>query len=109
MERHHIFSVALIASAISGMLSPAMFIVAIFSWVWMPPFLLGSAGMIFFASMLVTATATLLVAGVPAALFERFSGTRDDRTALWIWAWSAILLALLGLAWRFGHMSAPTP
>ena len=29
MERHHIFSVALIASAISGMLSPAIFIVAI--------------------------------------------------------------------------------
>lgn len=49
MERHHIFSLALVASAISGMLSPAMFIVAIFSWVWMPPFLLGSAGLIFFA------------------------------------------------------------
>jgi hypothetical protein len=107
MERHHIFSVVLVASAISGMLSPAMFIVAVFSWVWMPPFLLGSAGLIFFASMIVTSTATLLLAGVPAALYERVAGVRDDRTALWIWAASAIAIALVGLGWRFGLTASP--
>jgi hypothetical protein len=100
MQRHHIFSIALVASAVNGMISPAMVIVAIFGWVWLPPFMLGSAGMIFFASMLVTATGTLLLAGVPAALYERATGARADPTSLWIWAGSAVLLMVLGLAWR---------
>lgn len=100
MKPHHIFSVALVASAINGMFSPAMLIVAIFSWVWMPPYLLGSAGAIFFASMLVTATGTLLLAGVPAALYERFTGDRASPVGLWIWAGSAILLVAQGIAWR---------
>ena len=100
MQRHHVFSIALVASAISGMVSPAMLVVALFSWVWMPPFLLGSAGMIIFASMIVTATATLLLAGLPAALYERLTGERATATSLWIWAGSAMLLALLGAAWR---------
>lgn len=100
MKRHHVFSIALVASAINGMISPAMLIVAIFGWVWMPPFLLGSAGMILFASMLVTSTGTLLLAGVPAALYERVTGARGNDMSLWIWAGAAILLALQGLAWR---------
>jgi hypothetical protein len=100
MKPHHIFSMALVASALNGMFSPAMLIVAIFSWVWMPPYLLGSAGSIFFASMLVTATGTLLLAGVPAALYERVTGDRSSPVALWIWAGSAILLVAQGLAWR---------
>ena len=44
MERHNIFSIVLLSSAINGMVSPATTIVAIFAWVWMPPFLLGSLG-----------------------------------------------------------------
>lgn len=107
MERHNIFALALLASAINGMLSPAMVIVAIFSWVWLPSFLLGNAGLVFFLSMLVTATATLLVSGVPAALYERLVGDPSGRGALWIWAWTAIALTLLGLGWRFGHMPLP--
>jgi hypothetical protein len=107
MERHHIFSIVLIVSAISGMISPAMMIVAIFSWIWLPSFMLGSTGLIFFLSMLVTATGTLLLAGVPAALYERGVGDPTGRRTLWIWAASATLLMLAGMAWRFGH--APPP
>lgn len=104
MERHNIFSIVLIAAGISGMTSPAMMIVAIFSWIWLPSFMLGSTGMIFFLSMLVTATGTALVAGVPAALYERLAGDPDGRTTLWIWAACTTLLMLAGLAWRFGHV-----
>jgi len=107
MERHDIFSIAVLASAVSGMVSPAMTIVAIFSWVWMPPFLMGSPGLVFFLSMLVTATGTLLLSGVPAALYERFVGDPGGRAALWIWAAGAVALMLLGLGWRFGHMPLP--
>jgi len=107
MERHNIFSLVLLVSAINGMTSPAMIIVAIFSWIWMPPFLIGNAGLVFFLSMLVTATGTLLVAGVPAALYERLVGDPTGRRALWIWAVTAIALTLVSLGWRFGHMPLP--
>jgi hypothetical protein len=107
MERHNIFSIVLIASAISGMVSPAMMIVAIFSWIWLPSFMLGSPGLIFFLSMLVTATATLLLAGVPAALYERTGGDPTGHRTLWIWAGSSVLLMLAGLAWRFGYSPPP--
>ncbi|MFZ9632791.1 MAG: hypothetical protein ACO3EK_02905 [Alphaproteobacteria bacterium] len=107
MERHNIFSIAVLASAVSGMVSPAMTIVAIFSWVWMPPFLMGSPGLVFFLSMLVTATGTLLLSGVPAALYERLAGDPDGRAARCIWAAGAVALLLLGLGWRFGHMPLP--
>lgn len=100
MKPHQIFSIVLVASAINGMISPAMLIVAIFSWVWMPPFLLGSAGTIFFVSMLVTATGTLLVAGVPAALYERIAGVRTGDAPLWVWAGAAVLIAVQGILWR---------
>ena len=107
MERHNIFSIVLIAAAINGMVSPAMMIVAIFSWIWLPSFMLGSTGLIFFLSMLVTATATLLIAGVPAALYERASGDATGRGGLWVWAASSVLLMAASLAWRFGY--APPP
>lgn len=106
MERHNIFSIVLVASAINGMISPAMTIVAIFSWIWLPSFMLASTGLIFFLSMLVTATATLLLSGVPAALYERAGDDPSGRRTLWIWAACAVLLMLSGLAWRFGHAAA---
>jgi len=77
MERHNIFSIAVLASAVSGMVSPAMTIVAIFSWVWMPPFLMGSPGLVFFLSMLVTATGTC---SCPACPLRSTSGSRAIRT-----------------------------
>ncbi|MBL8702003.1 MAG: hypothetical protein JNK67_26710 [Alphaproteobacteria bacterium] len=107
MERHNIFALALLAAAINGMVSPAMVIVAIFSWIWMPPFLLGNAGLVFFLSMLVTATGTLLLSGVPAALYERLVGDPTGRVALWIWAATSIAITLVNLGWRFGHMPVP--
>jgi hypothetical protein len=107
MERHNIFSIVLLSSAINGMVSPATTIVAIFAWVWMPPFLLGSAGLVLFASMLVTSTGALLLAGVPAALFERLAGDPTGRNALWIWAGASVALMLGSLGWRFGHMPLP--
>lgn len=106
MERHDIFAVAVLASAIAGMTSPATTIVAIFSWIWMPPFLAGSPGVAYFLSMLVTATGTLLVSGVPAAAYERLAGDPGGRGALLVWAMGAVALMLLGLGWRFGPIAA---
>jgi len=82
MERHNIFSIVLVASAINGMISPAMTIVAIFSWIWLPSFMLASTGLIFFLSMLVTATATLLLLRLGALTAEpRYRAAADGALA----------------------------
>jgi hypothetical protein len=45
-------------------------------------------------SSLMVSTATIIVGGIPAALYERYAGAREDSTegSLWIWlAGTAIL------------------
>jgi hypothetical protein len=58
-----------------------------------------------FASLMVS-TATIIIGGIPAALYERFSGEKDDSTeaSLWIWlAGTAILtIPAIGNFFHFG-------
>jgi hypothetical protein len=41
-------------------------------------------------------TATIIIAGIPAAIYERFAGARDDSTpaSLWIWLAGVAVLTL---------------
>ncbi len=102
MQRHHIFSIVLVASAISGILSPVVAIFWVLAPLWIPSWLPVGPEIIFYLCSLMAATTTLLMSGVPAALYERLIDARDDRRTLWIWAVSACGLMLLGLAWRLG-------
>ena len=45
---------------------------------------------------LMASTATIIVGGIPAALYERFIGAKDDSTvvSLWIWLAGTALLTL---------------
>lgn len=58
-----------------------------------------------FASLMVS-TGTIILAGIPAAIYERYVGARDDSTvvSLWIWlAGTAILtLPAIGNFLQFG-------
>jgi hypothetical protein len=51
-------------------------------------------------------TATLILAGIPAALYERYVGAKDDSTdaSLWIWLAGTAILAMpaVGNFLRFG-------
>ncbi len=107
MQRHHIFSIVLVASAISGILSPIVAIFWVLAPLWIPSWLPVCPQLLFYLCSLMAATATLLMSGVPAALYERLVGDPDDRHALWVWAASAIGMMSLGLVWRFGM--APVP
>ncbi len=106
MQRHHIFSIVLVASAISGILSPLVAIFWILAPLWIPSWLPVGPEIIFYLCSLMAATTTLLLSGVPAALYERLIRDQDGTRALWIWAASACGLMLLGLAWRFGMAPA---
>lgn len=52
-----------------------------------PALLFGSVPLTLMFSSLMVATATIILGGVPAALYERFIGAKDDsnETSLWIW------------------------
>jgi hypothetical protein len=59
-----------------------------------PALLFGSVPLTLMFASLMVSTATIIVGGIPAALYERFVGAKDDstETSLWIWlAGTAIL------------------
>lgn len=61
-----------------------------------PALLFGSTGLTLMFSSLVVSTATIILAGIPAALYERYAGVKDDSDAvsLWIWLAGTALLTL---------------
>lgn len=71
-----------------------------------PSLLFGSTALTLMFSSLMVSTATIIIAGIPAAIYERFAGAKDDSTvvSLWIWlAGTAILtLPAIGNFFQFG-------
>jgi hypothetical protein len=61
-----------------------------------PALLFGNVSLTLMFSSLMVSTATIILAGIPAALYERFVGAKDDSTdiSLWIWLAFAGLLTL---------------
>ena len=61
-----------------------------------PALLFGSVvADLMFASLMVS-TATIILGGIPAAIYERFVGAKDDSTevSLWIWLAGTAILTL---------------
>jgi hypothetical protein len=58
--------------------------------------LFGNVSLIAFFASLMVSTATLILAGMPAALYERYVGAKDDSTeaSLWIWLAGTAILAI---------------
>jgi hypothetical protein len=95
MERHWYY----IGIAFFGMIN------GLFNQLWLlftlihvqilaPALLFGSVGLTLMFSSLMVSTATIILGGIPAAIYERFAGAKDDSpvTSLWIWlAGTAIL------------------
>lgn len=61
-----------------------------------PALLFGSVPMTLMFSSLMVSTATIILAGIPAALYERFIGAKDDSpvASLWIWLAGTAILTL---------------
>jgi hypothetical protein len=54
-----------------------------------PALLFGSVPLTLMFSSLMVATGTIILGGIPAALYERFVGARDDSTEASLWIWLA--------------------
>jgi hypothetical protein len=91
-----------IAIAFFGMInglpfySPAYLLTLRYSAQLMAAPLFGSVALIAYFHCLMVSTITVILAGIPAALYERFVGAEDDSTevSLWIWLAGTALLAL---------------
>jgi uncharacterized membrane protein YcfT len=61
-----------------------------------PALLFGSTSLTLMFSSLMVSTATIIIAGIPAAIYERIIGAKDDSTigSLWIWLAGTALLTL---------------
>jgi len=71
-----------------------------------PALLFGSTGLTLMFSSLMVSTATIILAGIPAALYERFAGIKDDSTLVSLWIWLAgtgiLTLPAMGNFLEFG-------
>ena len=61
-----------------------------------PALLFGSTSLTLLFSSLMVSTATIILGGIPAAIYERVTGAKDDSTeaSLWIWLAGTALLTL---------------
>jgi hypothetical protein len=61
-----------------------------------PALLFGSVPLTLIFSSLMVSTATIILAGIPAALYEHFVGAKEDSTevSMWIWLAGTALLTL---------------
>jgi hypothetical protein len=78
----------------------------LFAKVLAPALLFGSESLTLMFASLMVSTATIILGGIPAALYERYAGAREDSTevSLWIWLAGTALLTLpaIGNFFQFG-------
>ena len=53
------------------------------------PVFFGSGGLTRLFASLMVSTATIILGGIPAAIYERFVGAKDDSTEASLWIWLA--------------------
>lgn len=87
-----------VIAIINGLISPFVFTLFQAAPVWLPYFALGQLQVVIYLCSLAVTTLTLLFAGVPAALYERVTGTRtEEGLSYWIWLGGVIVLTLPGV------------
>jgi hypothetical protein len=96
MERNFYYIGIAFFGMINGIFSPLSFFAYFWSKVFMSFPLFESEPLIFYFGALMLSTATIILGGIPAAIYERLAGIRDDSTvtSLWIWLAGTAILAV---------------
>jgi uncharacterized membrane protein len=55
-----------------------------------PALLFGSVGLTLMFASLMVSTATIIIGGIPAAIYEHVVGAKDDSTNVSLWIWLAV-------------------
>jgi hypothetical protein len=97
MERHWYYIGIAFFGMVNGIFNQLFLLFALIHvQILAPALLLGSVPLTLMFSSLMVSTATVIVAGIPAAIYERFVGAKDDSTeaSLWIWLAGTAILTL---------------
>lgn len=97
MERQFYFIGIAFFGMINGLFNQVWLLFALIHvQVLAPALLFGSTGLTLMFSSLMVSTATIILGGIPAAIYERFAGIKDDSNvvSLWIWLGATAVLAL---------------
>jgi hypothetical protein len=96
MTPQALFVATVAVCLVNGLVSPMLGPVWHLHPVWMPEIVPATRETVFYGASLIVATATLLLAALPAAIAEHGFGVRLERAML-VWLGAAVLLTLLGL------------
>lgn len=97
MDRNLYFVGIAFFGMINGLFNSAAVLFAVVHMqILAPSLLFGSVPLTLMFSSLLVATATIILGGIPAAIWERVTGATDDstQTSLWIWLAGTALLTL---------------
>jgi hypothetical protein len=82
-------------STINGIFSPFVLALVPFVLALTPAFFVNSTAFIFFLSSLLLSTITLILGGIPAALYDRWTGAEESSGfSMWLWLAGVGLLTL---------------
>ena len=97
MDRNFYYIAIALFGIINGLFNQALVPFAyLFVKVLAPALLFGSTSLTLMFSSLMVSTATIILGGLPAAIYERYVGAKDDSTvtSLWIWLAGTAILTL---------------
>src|SRR5512141_1253865 len=97
MERNLYFVGIAFFGMVNGLFNQvALLFALIHMQVLAPALLFGSSSLTLMFSSLMVSTATIILGGIPAAIYEHYVGVKDDSTpvSLWIWLERTGLLTL---------------
>jgi hypothetical protein len=90
MDRNLYYVAIAFFGMINGLFNQALVPFAyLFAKVLAPALLFGSESLTLMFASLMASTATIIVGGVPAAIYERYVGAKDDSTEISLWIWLA--------------------
>jgi hypothetical protein len=89
MERQWYYIGIAFFGMVNGMFNPLRVVSYIFTNTFLAVPLFGSQSLVFYFSSLMLATATVIVGGIPAAIYERYVGATEDSTVTSLWIWLA--------------------
>ena len=97
MPRHFYFIGIAFFGMVNGLFNQLWLLFALIHvQILAPALLFGSVPLTLMFSSLMVSTATVILGGIPAALYERFVGANEDSTeaSLWVWLAGTALLTL---------------
>jgi hypothetical protein len=98
MNPQTVFVAILGVTLLNGFISPIVPLVFVLSPVWLPEFVPPTRIPLLYGTSLIVSISTLMVAAVPAGLFERLTGRQEsDVASMLVWFGAAVLLTLPGL------------